>query len=806
MCRMICINKKNNIQYKPIKRSEITLLENLDKKELIQMIQKLEQENKSLKEKIYGKTEEKEISKSNETKVISNEEKVKIFMEVFKGRNDVYAKRWTSTKTGKSGYSPVCKNEFSTYKCDKTRIKCNECPFRELLPLTDEIILKHLKGEITIGIYPLLPGDLCNFLVIDFDKKTYEKDVIAFWNTCDELNIPIYVERSRSGNGAHAWMFFEESVSVPMARKMGNILLTKTMEKESLDLNSYDRLLPNQDTMPKGGFGNLIALPFQGECSKNGNTVFVNKYFEVEDNQLEILTNIKRITSDELYDFVDKYKEDDYKEPQLEEVSDDDIPQKENIKDIIFSNNVECILDKQIYIKKLKLLPNEITYLKRLASFTNPKFYELQKLRMPIFYKTTPRIISCFEEDERFLILPRGCMDKIKEICEKSNVKLIIKDTREIGTETDYKFNGKLNKKQENAMQELIKYDTGVLCAATGFGKTVVGAKIISELKTNTLIIVNRNNLLEQWKERLSYFLDISKKDIGQIGASKENPNGKLDVASFQSLFKKDNVEELIKGYGLVIVDECHHVAAFSFENVLKLINAKHVYGLTATPTRKDGWHKIIYMQCGDIRVRVSNKQLKQNKEMEHTVVVKKTNYKYIPIEEKDKIQISEILNDMCNNVFRNSMIIEDIKKCVNEGRIPIVLTERVEHLKILKEGLNELNVPVVIYKGNMGKKQAREVQEILKEADGNNKSRIILATSSSIGEGFDDSRLDTLFLTMPVSWKGRIIQYVGRLHREHEDKEKVVVYDYLDNMKVLEKMYDRRLKGYRIAGYEIID
>ena len=782
------------------------MLEILDKKELIQMIQKLEQENKSLKEKIYGKTEEKKISKSNETKVISNEEKVKIFMEVFKGRNDVYAKRWTSNKTEKSGYSPVCKNEFSTYKCDKARVKCNECPFRELVPLTNEIILKHLKGEITIGIYPLLPGDLCNFLVIDFDKKTYEKDVIAFWNTCDELNIPIYVERSRSGNGAHAWMFFEESISARMARKMGNILLTKTMEKESLDLNSYDRLLPNQDTMPKGGFGNLIALPFQGKCSKNGNTVFVNKYFEVEDNQLEILTNIKRITSDELYDFVEKYKEDDYKEPELEEVSDDEIPQKENIKDFVFSNNVECILDKQIYIKKLKLLPNEITYLKRLASFTNPKFYELQKLRMPIFYKTTPRIISCFDEDERFLILPRGCMDKIKEICEKSNVKLIIKDTREIGIETDYKFNGKLNKKQENAMQELIKYDTGVLCAATGFGKTVVGAKIISELKTNTLIIVNRNNLLEQWKERLSYFLDISKKDIGQIGASKENPNGKLDVASFQSLFKKDNVEELIKGYGLVIVDECHHVAAFSFENVLKLIKAKYVYGLTATPTRKDGWHKIIYMQCGDIRVRVSNKQLKQNKEMEHTVVVKKTNYKYIPIEEKEKIQISEILNGMCNNVFRNSMIIEDIKKCVNEGRIPIVLTERIEHLKILKEGLNELNVPVVIYKGNMGRKQAREVQEILKEADDNNKPRIILATSSSIGEGFDDSRLDTLFLTMPVSWKGRIIQYVGRLHREHENKEKVVVYDYLDNMKVLEKMYDRRLKGYRIAGYEIID
>ena len=778
------------------------MLESLEKEELINIIQKLEKENKELKEKIYGKIEEKEIPK--EQKVISNEEKVKIFRDIFKGRTDLYAKRWTSNKTGKSGYSPVCKNEFSTYKCDKPRIKCNECPNRVLEPLTDDIILKHLKGEITIGIYPLLPEDTCNFLAIDFDKKTYEQDVTAFWSTCDELNIPIYVEKSRSGNGAHIWIFLEESMHANVVRKMGNILLTKTMEKASLDLNSYDRLFPNQDTIPKGGFGNLIALPYQGESSKEGNTVFVNKYFEPEKNQIDILTDIKRMSSDEVYEFVNKYKEDDYNEPETEEISDDEIPKKENLKDIIFINNIECILDHQIYIKKLKLLPNEITYLKRLASFTNPEFYEKQRLRLPIY--KTPRIISCFEEDERFLILPRGCIERIKEICEKSNVKLMIKDTREEGTKTDYEFIGKLNKKQEKVKNELLQHETGVLCATTGFGKTVIGAKIISELKTNALVIVNRNNLLEQWKERLSYFLGIDKKEIGQLGSGKEKLNGKLDIASFQSLFKKDNFEELIKGYGLVIVDECHHVAAFSFENVLKQIKAKYVYGLTATPTRKDGWHKIIYMQCGDIRARVSNRELKQNREMEHKVIVKKTNYKYIPTEEKDKIQISEILNDMCQNVFRNSMIIEDIKKSILEGRIPIVLTERIEHLKILKEALEDLNVPVVIYKGNMGKKKTKEIQDLLREADEKHKPRIILATSSSIGEGFDDNRLDTLFLTMPVSWKGRIIQYVGRLHREHEDKEKVIVYDYLDNMKVLEKMYNRRLKGYKIAGYEIIE
>ena len=781
------------------------MLKNMNRQELIKLIEKLEKENKKLKEKIYGKQPEKIQIESN--KAISNEEKIKIFMNVFKGRTDVFAKRYVSKKTGKAGYTPVCKNEFNKYKCDKPKVKCSECAFRELVPLTEDIVLKHLKGEIGIGIYPLLPGDVCNFLAIDFDKKTYEKDVSAFWSICDELNVPIYVERSRSGNGAHVWIFFEGSVLAKVARKLGNILLTKTIEKGSLDLSSYDRLFPNQDTMPKGGFGNLIALPFQGESCKSGNTVFVDKYFDVQKKQIEILANIKKMTKDEVYTIVEKYANEDFAEPETTEIiEDDEIPKKENIKDIIFANNIECILDNQIYVKKLKLLPNEISYLKRLASFTNPEFYEKQRLRLPIY--KTPRIISCFEEDERFLILPRGCMDKIRTICEKSNVKLVIKDNRELGIKTDYNFVGTLNKKQEKVMNELLKYDTGVLCATTGFGKTVIAAKIISKLKVNALVLVNRNSLLEQWKERLSYFLDINKKEIGQIGASKENLNGKLDIASVQSLTKKENMEDLVKNYGLVIVDECHHVAAYGFEQVMKAIRSKYVYGLTATPTRKDGLHKIIYMQCGDIRVRVANRELKQNRKMEHVVIVKNTGYKFIGEEEKQKLQISELLNDMCNNVFRNEIIIEDIKQSVLQGRIPIVLTERVDHLKILKEGLEEklkgLGIPVVIYKGTMGKKQAVEVQNILREADEEGRPRIILATSSSIGEGFDDSRLDTLFLTMPVSWKGRIIQYVGRLHREHDGKNKVIVYDYLDNMKVLDKMFERRMRGYKIAGYEV--
>lgn len=781
------------------------MYQNLTYEELLKIIAELKVENNALKAKLSQYTQSEELhADTTSNSNVSNEEKLKIFMKVFAARTDVYAKKWKSNITGKTGYSPVCKNEFSKYKCAKPKVKCSECVYRELLPLTEDVVMKHLKGEITIGIYPLLQEDKCNFLAIDFDKATYEKDAVAFWNTCDELRVPVYVERSQSGNGAHIWIFFNDSISAKLARKLGTILLTKTMEKSALSLDSYDRLFPNQDTLPKGGFGNLIAMPFQGKCSKEGNTVFVNKYFEPYENQFEILKTIKRMNLEEVLNIASKYESLDYKEPELEE-DEDELPKK-NIKEenVKFQSDVECILDNEIYIKKLKLLPNEVTYLKRLASFNNPKFFELQRLRMPVY--NTPRLIMCFEEDDRYLILPRGCLDEIEKICDDSNVKLKIKDMRQVGFKCDFNFIGKLSTRQTRAMNELLQYDTGVLCAATSFGKTVVASKVISEKNTSTLVLVNRTTLLEQWKEKLSYFLDIPKKEIGQIGAGKNNQTKVLDVASLQTLYRQDNIEKILENYGLVIVDECHHISAFSFEDVLKKIHAKNVYGLTATPIRKDGHHPIIYMQCGKIRHKVSAKELKQNKKMEHTVIVKKTDYVYIKPDESEKLRITEVLNDMANSEYRNNLIVQDIGRAIKEGRVPLILTERVEHLDIIKEKLQLLgvNVPIIIYRSGMGKKQRESINKQIKEADENNLSRIIIATSTSIGEGFDDSRLDTLFLTMPVSWKGRIIQYVGRLHREHIDKDKVVVYDYVDDMRVLTKMYERRKRGYKAAGYSI--
>jgi hypothetical protein len=382
------------------------------------------------------------------------------------------------------------------------------------MPLTEEVNLSHLHGKKVIGIYPLLQGDMCNFLAIDFDKKTFEKDVVAFWEICDEFNIPIYVEKSRSGNGMHVWIFFSEPVYAKTARKMGMILLTRTMDKMSLSLDSYDRLFPNQDTMLKGEFGNLIALPFQGESAKQGNTLFVNKYFEVYENQVEVLRNIKKMAASEVNEFVMKNRDDDYQEPILDDIDEDELPKKERIREPIFSNNVECVFDNEIYIKKLKLLPNEITYLKRLASFTNPKFYEKQKLRLPVY--NTSRIISCFEEDDRFLILPRGCLESIKNICEKSNVKLIMKDTREIGTHIDFKFNGELKDKQKLAMEEFTQETTQETRQETR-------QETLNDTQTQMLELIRKNDRITQkqmarelslTRDGISFNIDKMKKMI----------------------------------------------------------------------------------------------------------------------------------------------------------------------------------------------------------------------------------------------------------------------------------------------------
>lgn len=663
--------------------------------------------------------------------------------------------------------------------------------------------------------------ETCRFVAIDFDDGDFKNDILEVAKVCDEKGISYAIERSRSGEGAHLWIFFSENVSAYIGRKLGSSLLTNAMNKRyQINFSSYDRLFPNQDTMPKGGFGNLIALPLQKKAREYGNSEFVNEKFISYKDQWSFLSSIKKHSKFEVERFIellvdgnelgnlhqDAEEEKPWeKKQEIIEIQRDDFPEVINI-----------VRANMLYIDKTNISTKLLNHLKRLAAFRNPEFYKAQAMRLPIFQK--PRIISCSEETEKYLCLPRGLEDEIKSLANSFNVKMKWQDKVYSGKKIKVEFNGNLRDEQEEALKALIKHNNGILSATTAFGKTVIGASLIASKKVNTLILVHRTSLLTQWKERLEQFLTIdetipedstkkrgSKKNnsiIGELGGGKNRVNGVIDIAVMQSLLKDGEVKELVKNYGMVIVDECHHVSAFSFEKILKTTNAKYVYGLTATPTRQDGHHPIIYMQCGKIRHRVDAKKQAEERPFEHYVITRFTNYKRPNLDDED-INIAQLYNDIGNDELRNEQIISDVIKSIENGRNPIILTERTEHVKYLVDRLSKKFNNVIGLTGGLTPKKNREIREKVTSIPAD-ENFILVATGKFVGEGFDMPRLDTLFLVMPISWKGTLQQYAGRLHRLYEGKSEVIVYDYVDiNIKVLEKMYHKRLKGYALIGYK---
>lgn len=597
--------------------------------EILKRLKEIEDEKQSLLAKLEL------IDQSNKKSPFSGEmtpiEKIQLFRSLFKGREDVYARRWENSKTNKCGYSPAKKNKET------------------LIPITDEVIKNHLQGqdpkeplfygkkqEFVMGIYPLLLDETCCFLVVDFDKSGWQKDVRFFIQTCKELEVPAYIERSRSGNGAHLWIFFEEPMSAYEARRLGSFLLTLTMEKHpEIGFSSYDRLFPNQDTMPKGGFGNLIALPLQYKARQNNNSVFVDKEFNPYSDQWQFLNNVKRMNKLHIEKYLDlnlnaSFIEEDQDKPWA-------IPAKakEDFKDIIIPAVIKIILSNQIYIPKENLPPKLINKIIKLAAFQNPEFYKAQAMRFSTYDK--PRIISCAEILAKYITIPRGCLKDLKEFLDSLNVSLEIQDERESGMKIKTSFMGKLRKDQKEAVKKILEQDTGILSAPTAFGKTVIGANIIAARKVNTLILVHRKQLADQWVEKLKIFLNTEKVQIGQIGSGKFKPTGQIDIAIIQSLIKKENLAEILAQYGQLIVDECHHLAAFSFEQVSKKFRGKYVLGMSATVERKDGHQPIIIMQCGkivhNINPKTQNKQLPFN----HFILPKYTDFK-MPEEQQDLI------------------------------------------------------------------------------------------------------------------------------------------------------------------------
>jgi superfamily II DNA or RNA helicase len=780
---------------------------------ILQSIQKLDSEITSLNQQKQQLLRELKSTHMGESFVAVPEGSlpegnVKIFKDLFRGRTDVYAKYWISRKTGRTGYSPVCKNEWVAKICQRTTIRCSSCPHREFIPFDESVILRHLNGGLVAGIYPLLDGDICYLLAVDFDKTGWQDNITAFKQTCLEHNIPVAIERSRSGNGAHAWIFFEDKLPVFSARRLGSFLLTETMSKRyQLDMKSYDRLFPNQDTLPKGGFGNLIALPLQKEAAKTGNSLFVDDSFKPYFDQWEFLASVRKISVDEAQHLansasaqgkvigvrVSPTEETDPPWLRLPSGKKRYLPQINNLPE-----SIELTLANRIYIKT-DILPSVLlNQLKRLAAFQNPEFYRRQSLRLSI--SLTPRVICCSEVTDGYLSLPRGCLDDIVCVLNEYSIKAEIKDNRVLGITRRFRFHGKLTKEQKSAARQILTHEIGVLSAPPGTGKTILAIYAIAKRKTNTLILVHRKPLMDQWRKQLSVFLGLDAEKIGQIGGGKDKSNGHLDVAMIQSLEDKGSVDDCVADYGFVIVDECHHVGAVSFERVLMEAKSKFVLGLTATPYRRDGQQPIIHMQCGPIIHQIKHHDIKRDI-LDCFVIPRVTAF---DCEWTDKSNIYDLWPKLVTDIGRNEMIVNDVKKAVSARRFPLILTERKEHLAILEEMLKPYVKNLGVLYGGIGIKERRRILDKLSSVDA---SKAILATGAYIGEGFDDPRLDTLFIAMPIAFKGKVIQYAGRLHRKHHTKTNICVYDYVDQkISVLAAMHKKRLKAYKTMGYEVKD
>lgn len=825
----------------------------IEVKNLRQMVDCLQKENQQLKELLeqagidYSTCMKETVgtlSAQEQGKRILpftiTEDAARHFFARFWGREDVYAKRSVNKKTGKAGYFPQCDN-FWHYgvcpKANKVKMQCGKCENQSYSKLGITQIMEHLKGEKedasdVIGVYPLLPDDTCRFIVFDFDNhekgaegndfantdNEWKEEVDAVRTICKEQGIDVLVERSRSGRGAHLWIFFTKKISASLVRRFGFALLDKGAETVNMkSFRYYDRMLPAQNHLSEGGVGNLIALPLQGQALREGNSAFIDENWNAYPDQWKVLMQTKRLSKEKVEEYIKNWLPENPfefgRENEETRIKPWEYQQRFQREDV--EGSMEIVLSNLVYVDTKNIKNSLQNRIRRLAAFLNPVYFRNQRIGYSNYQES--RYIYMGQDEHGYIGIPRGVYDELIQRCEVAGIKYHIEDKRTVGQTIDVTFQGELRESQVPAVEKMLKYDTGILSAATAFGKTVVCSRLIAERKISTLILLESSALIEQWIDALHDFLDIQeelpeyqtpsgrirkrKSVIGKIQGAHDSSTGIIDIAMVGSLCKKGELHPRLQEYGMVIMDECHHAASTTVERILREVKAKYVYGVTATPMRSDGLEKINYMLLGDIRYRYTARDRAKEQGIEHLVYPRFTRVAYPRSQE---MHINDAYMLIKGNEVRNEQIVDDVKKCIDNGRTPVVLTRYKEHASLLSERLQAYADRLFLLSGDKSKKELQQIRGQMEEVSPD-ETMILVATGQMVGEGFDYPRLDTLIMATPISWKGIVEQYAGRLNRDYNGKKNVIIYDYVDShINKFDKMYGKRLKAYRQIGYQI--